>query len=77
MKDKFKSIHAKCFAYFRIKNSNFILEWTDLINQIIELCYEVSKVVSPIVNSSSPEGIFQDKLGSSKFYFFFFNLIFL
>ena len=72
MKDKFKSIHAKCFAYFRIKNSNFILEWTDLINQIIELCYEVSKVVSPIVNSSSPEGIFPDELSSSINYIYIF-----
>lgn len=33
-----------------------------MITELIELCFSVSKVVSPIVNSKSPEGIFPTEL---------------
>lgn len=47
---------------FRIKESEFLSEWKALIGELIELCFSVSKVVSPIVNSKSPEGIFPTEL---------------
>lgn len=45
-----------------MKNSNLITEWKQILDKLINLCFEVSKVVSPIVNSSSPEGIFPAEL---------------
>lgn len=39
-------------------------EWKDLITKLIDLCFSVSEVVSPIVNSKSPEGIFPTELGT-------------
>lgn len=40
-------------------------EWKSIIDRLIDLCFDVSKVVSQIVNSSSPEGIFPTELVSS------------
>ncbi|CAF0722657.1 unnamed protein product [Brachionus calyciflorus] len=47
-----------------IKACEFTSEWKRIIDELIELCFEVSKVVSPIVNSKSPEGIFPTELVS-------------
>uniref|UniRef100_A0A8B9RME6 tRNA (32-2'-O)-methyltransferase regulator THADA n=1 Tax=Astyanax mexicanus TaxID=7994 RepID=A0A8B9RME6_ASTMX len=32
-------------------------EWTDVVSDLITLCYRMSDVVSPVVQSSSPEGL--------------------
>ncbi|XP_049337727.1 thyroid adenoma-associated protein isoform X1 [Astyanax mexicanus] len=32
-------------------------EWTDVVSDLIALCYRMSDVVSPVVQSSSPEGL--------------------
>ena len=50
---------------FRIVNSNLILKWTNLINKLIDLCFDVSIVASSIVNSTSPEGLFPQELVTS------------
>ena len=53
-------------SILRIKKSDLVTEWKILISNLIELCFEVSKIVSQIVNSSSPEGIFPAELATSK-----------
>lgn len=45
-----------------IMSSGLIAEWKSLLARLMELCFEVSQVVGPIVNSSSPEGIFPAEL---------------
>ena len=45
-----------------MKEDELISEWQSLIEEVIELCLQVSLVVSPIVSSSSPEGIFPKEL---------------
>ena len=45
-----------------IKSSQFSDEWKEIINNLIDLSFTVSKVTSSIVNSSSPEGIFPTEL---------------
>lgn len=52
-----------------IKSKEFLSEWKQIIDQIIELCFDVSKVASSIVNSSSPEGIFPAELVASLDFF--------
>jgi hypothetical protein len=52
----------------RIIDSKYIKTWKSILRKLIELCFEVSQVASPIVNSSSPEGIFPTELDSSKIY---------
>lgn len=32
-------------------------QWRSLVSQLIAVCYRVSAVVSPVVQSSSPEGL--------------------
>ena len=49
-----------------IKNSDLVAEWKELLAKLMDLCFEVSQVVSPIVNSSSPEGIFPAELSIAK-----------
>lgn len=41
-------------------------EWREIITRLIEMCFEISRIVSPIVNSSSPEGIFPKELRSAE-----------
>ena len=43
-----------------------IAEWKGIIESLIELCLDVSKVTSQIVNSNSPEGIFPTELVQSE-----------
>ena len=50
-----------------IKSKELLREWKQLIAEIINLCFDVSKVASSIVNSSSPEGIFPAELVTSKY----------
>lgn len=32
-------------------------QWRSLVSQLITVCYRMSDVVSPVVQSSSPEGL--------------------
>lgn len=32
-------------------------EWRNLVSQLVAVCYRMSDVVSPVVQSSSPEGL--------------------
>lgn len=32
-------------------------QWRSLVSQLVAVCYRVSSVVSPVVQSSSPEGL--------------------
>lgn len=32
-------------------------QWRSLVSQLIAVCYRMSDVVSPVVQSSSPEGL--------------------
>jgi hypothetical protein len=49
-----------------MKNSKHTRDWKKLLERLIKLCFGVSQVVSPIVNSSSPEGIFPAELSVSQ-----------
>jgi hypothetical protein len=50
--------------------------WHSLIDEVVTMCFRLSEVVSPVVNSSSPEGhlpvdfqpgfVFSGKVGRSK-----------
>lgn len=41
-------------------------EWRELVTRLLEMCFEISQIVAPIVNSSSPEGIFPKELRSAR-----------
>jgi len=45
-----------------MKTPKHTADWKKLLDRLINLCFDVSQVVSPIVNSSSPEGIFPAEL---------------
>lgn len=32
-------------------------EWRNLVSQLVAVCFRMSDVVSPVVQSSSPEGL--------------------
>lgn len=44
-----------CFCVFR--SLVLLSEWRAVVSELIGLCYRMSDVVSPVVQSSSPEGL--------------------
>lgn len=40
-----------------IRSLSLMEQWRSLVSQLIAVCYRMSDVVSPVVQSSSPEGL--------------------
>lgn len=38
------------------KDKSSILKWKEILNDLVEICFEMIPTVSSVVNSSSPEG---------------------
>ncbi len=58
-------MHNLLKRFYRIKGKN-LAEWKIILEEVIDLCLKVSEIVSPIVSSNSPEGIFPMELFSGK-----------
>jgi hypothetical protein len=57
---------------FRYDNEEQINEWRNLFAHLIEICLEIASLTSPIVSSSSPEGMMPMELTDSLLSFFAF-----
>lgn len=53
-------------ASFLNSNLMFITEWKQIVARLILMSYELSAVVSPVVQSSSPEGLIPMDIDSGK-----------
>lgn len=42
---------------FSLSNLTLVSEWKEMVTRLILMSYSVSAVVSPVVQSSSPEGL--------------------
>lgn len=48
-------------------------QWRCLVSELIAVCYRLSDVVSPVVQSSSPEGLIPMDAATGAFWFFTFG----
>lgn len=54
------------FSFFFNSNLMFVTEWKQIVARLILMSYELSAVVSPVVQSSSPEGLIPMDIDSGK-----------
>lgn len=45
------------FFFFPLSNLTLVSEWKEMVTRLILMSYNLSAVVSPVVQSSSPEGL--------------------
>lgn len=45
------------FDFFCLSNLTLVSEWKEIVSRLILMSYNLSAVVSPVVQSSSPEGL--------------------
>ncbi|XP_075060252.1 tRNA (32-2'-O)-methyltransferase regulator THADA isoform X2 [Mixophyes fleayi] len=43
--------------HFSLRNISMVVEWRQLVSELILMSYRLSAIVSPVVHSSSPEGL--------------------
>lgn len=46
-----------CVCVFVCRSLQLQAEWSQVVSDLVALCYRMSDVVSPVVQSSSPEGL--------------------
>ena len=50
------NIFLNFFSLFHFSSDNRVVQWRSLLADLIEACFSMAAVVSPVVNNSSPEG---------------------
>lgn len=89
---KYKIIFNPCcvlgliltFFFFSLSDLTLVSEWKEIVTRLILMSYSLSAVVSPVVQSSSPEGLIpmdsdpgKEPNRIPKELFFFSNLVLL